>query len=454
MKKIILIFLIVLMIVGGSLSKAWAQEIDNPWFYTGEVIIKDAESKSPNLGSLMTAQVSGIGSILQVSINGKKETIVDKGGSVIGYRYEGGIINSMNGVITTMISNQGVSSKEYIADLGHNLGIVPKQAYAQGTGFAALSPILPLWKTMRDITYLFYVVIFMVVGFMILLRKKIDPRTVITIEAALPKLIITLILITFSYAIMGFILDIANLISTIIGNMFAGKYIATGSVKLQELMNNNIFLLARPITNVGALANQFADLVSTAGSLISGLTWLSVNLIFAFAVMFITFKIFFSLLGPFAGIVLSVIFAPIQLLMMAVPGSETNISSFLRNFISKVAVFPVVWSLLIIAAILGDTQTVQNGQCPGIFGPGTGLPCADWGANPTDFSNLGLHLVPFGGWGPVIGNLLAFGIMFTIPSVAQLVQNTLKVKDQSTDIAGQTIRKGMSKVPFMKSLAE
>lgn len=431
------------------------QGTGSPWVYSGGSWAQEVISGQPSLGNLWASQYSlSLAAPLKV-VNGELIAMKDDNGNVIGYKYQGGVLGQMENLLTKLSVNQGISTKEYLADIGRNLGIVPKEALAQGTGFTALAPVLPFWQMFRDLAYLFYVVIFFVVGFMILMRKKIDPRTVISVEMALPKLIITLILITFSYAIMGFIVDIANLASMIIGNLFVGKFILVNNIRsgnsLSMLMNDNLFALVHPLGNVGTIASQFYAGAQAAqlSAPIAFLGALSVWAIFTFAVMFITFKIFFALLGPLTGIVLSVILAPLQLLIMAVPGSEASFGSFLKGFIAKVAVFPVTWFLLILAASIGNTQPYNSAWCR-IIG------CADWGvpAPNTQFSNINLNLVPMGGWNTVIGELIAFGILFTIPSVVGFVQNALKVKDQTADIATQTIRRGMSKVPFMKSLAE
>jgi len=61
---------------------------------------------------------------------------------------------------------------------------------------------------------------------MIMFRIKINPQTAITIQLALPKLIITLLLITFSYAIAGFMIDIFYLIWGIITNLLISQGLA------------------------------------------------------------------------------------------------------------------------------------------------------------------------------------------------------------------------------------
>ena len=82
----------------------------------------------------------------------------------------------------------------------HNVGIT-QPVYAQGIGFSALTPTLQVWKAFRNLSYFLFIIIFIVVGFMIMFRAQINPQTVVTVQAALPKIVVTLIMITFSYAI-------------------------------------------------------------------------------------------------------------------------------------------------------------------------------------------------------------------------------------------------------------
>jgi hypothetical protein len=416
---------------------------------------------NPAAENLLLFQLGGAINGVSVVGGGQEVAVTDSRGNVIGYRHEGGVLGSMEQVILAMEQKPGgVSSTEYLADMGHSLGIVPKEAYAQGTGFVSMAPVLTIWKKMRDFVYILYILVFFIVGFMILLRRKIDPRTVITVEAALPKLIISLILITFSYAIIGFMVDLANLASRVIGAFFVGTgNILLGNLTpqkaLDSIFNINIFALIRPIGDIGKISSAIGELFQQnepglRGSAAHLLGESAVYAIFLFATLFITFKIFFSLLGPYVGIVLSIIFAPLQILMTAIPGNEASLGNWLKGILAKVAVFPVVFFLLLLAAAFGSYS--RTGLACGFLG------CFQWNADPVFQDNvqknMNLIMPPFGNWGQAIGPLISFGILFTIPAAAQLVQNALKVKDQGGDIAQQTIMKGMSKVPGLKSLAE
>lgn len=93
-----------------------------------------------------------------------------------------------------------------------NTGFIPKSYAAQGIGFAAIQGYQGIWKLFRDLAYVVLVLVIVVIGFLIMFRVKINPQTVITLENALPRIIVTLLLITFSFAIAGFLIDLMYLV--------------------------------------------------------------------------------------------------------------------------------------------------------------------------------------------------------------------------------------------------
>ncbi len=104
-----------------------------------------------------------------------------------------------------------------------NAGFFPKAYAAEGIGFAAIKPLMGIWKIFRDISYMILVLILIIIGFMIMFRMKINPQTVISIENALPRIVISLILITFSFAIAGFLIDLMYLVMAISISILAGN---------------------------------------------------------------------------------------------------------------------------------------------------------------------------------------------------------------------------------------
>ena len=135
----------------------------------------------------------------------------DSPGCPIGLSYQKSAMAGLAKSTLAMYQHPPARSSEYIADVGRTLGFIPKKVEAQGIGFSGLQSMLPLWKTFRNIAYALLAVIIIVVGFMVMFRKKIDPKTVVTVQNAIPRIVIALGLVTFSYAIVGAMIDLIYL---------------------------------------------------------------------------------------------------------------------------------------------------------------------------------------------------------------------------------------------------
>lgn len=133
---------------------------------------------------------------------------VDQQTGKIGFVKNGGGAIGVMGNMTTMLYTPPTHTGEYFQNLASNFGLVKSAQADTGTGFQGLSPLLGIWSAFRNIVYLLFVVIFVIVGIAIMLRVKIDPRTVMSIQNQIPKIIVGLIFVTFSFAIAGFLIDI------------------------------------------------------------------------------------------------------------------------------------------------------------------------------------------------------------------------------------------------------
>lgn len=328
-----------------------------------------------------------------------------------------GAIKNAGALIAGMYSNPPASSKEYLADLGQNLGIIPKPAYAQGTGFAGLNPILGLWKTMRNIAYLFFVIIFVFVGFAIMFRVKIDPQTVISIQTALPKLVIALILVTFSYAIAGLLIDLMYVFIALLFALFQSQLsslTATGQAPIQELedlLGHNLFTAFwymlggwQFVTTVAsgiydlvfAFTNQIPLISNALGSTTSAIA----TLIFAIAIAFSMFKLFFTLLISFISIIMGVIFSPLMLMLEAIPG-QRGLGNWFKLMLSNIIVFPLTAAIFILGAIL--VHSYERGGEPGWVAPFLG---AGWGTS-------------------IIAPLIGMGIVLLAPSIVETAKKAI-----------------------------
>jgi len=354
----------------------------------------------------------------------------------------GGALSQTGKFISYLIGHPPVTTSEYLADLGQNMGLPIRSAHAQGTGWQALRPVLPIWKAFRNIAYLGFVIIFIVIGFMIMFRKNIDSQTVVTIQAALPKLIVTLLLITFSYAIAGLMIDLIYIaIYLVVGILSLSGVLTTNSNALDLLFSKNPFGLV--------FVKEGADIFIQAPGealqdIIEGLfgSWFKdtvlaeafgglAKLVLGVALLFSLFKLFFTLLLSYLGIIVNVIFAPFNILFNALPGSNAFMA-WIKNLLSNVAPFPVVAGMFLLAAV--------------IIGPKSGAACGDrnnkWcvqqdiGYYPQAEKGEAVWVPPMlnlgkeggGGEANAFQALIAFGMIMLTPQVVSKIKKMLEVE--------------------------
>lgn len=285
----------------------------------------------------------------------------------------GGAIGGVTNLIAAMYANPPASGVEYLADLGRNLGIVSPAYAQQGVGFGELSPILSIWKAFRNIAYLFFIIIFIATGFAIMFRMKISPQAVMTIQSALPRVVIALILVTFSYAIAGFIIDLMYvLLSLGIAALGAGGLFTAEEVtRLQEQFISGGFPQV-----IGAFASIVGwklpaglmliggGMGAAVGAFIGGaiasipmagigaiggavLALLILNVI----ILYLLWKLFIELVKAYIGIIFGIILGPLQIMLGVLPG-QAGFSKWLMSLLANIMVFPAVAMVLLIGRVL------------------------------------------------------------------------------------------------------
>lgn len=266
------------------------------------------------------------------------------------------------------------SSREYIADILNNIGVpTVNRAYAQGTGYTAMAPFLPFWKAFRNLAYSLYIIMFVVIGIMIMLRTKVNAQTIITIQTALPNLLVTLLLITFSYAIVGFMIDIMYFLMYFIAYLFDTIGILDGALSIDRLMThsawgvifagrNGIISVVsesiRQILGANSLPGAIARTVGAGATL--GISELMVQalpyLLVAVWLAITMLKLIYLLTKAYIMLIIQTVTAPIQILMNAMPGSKA-FSEWIKKTASYILPFPVAAAMFIIAAIFVGNPT-------------------------------------------------------------------------------------------------
>jgi hypothetical protein len=343
------------------------------------------------------------------------------------------LIHQSDVLLAKIYSNPPASTFAFVKDVGQSLGFIPKSAYAQGIGFSGLSALLPIWKVFRNIAYLLLALFMIVIGFLIMFRKKIDPKTVVTVQNALPNIVVTLILITFSYAIVGILIDLMYVIIMVAISII--KPVSGDAITDQamtDFTSGTFFVVFKEMTVIGNQA--FAVLIlpffglktpdpNTTSTTLGGIfsffsnpaqavadaaktTVLTagVGLLYfflAFAFVFAIIRIFFMLISAYIQIIMSLLVSPLQLLLGAFPGSHA-VEGWLKNLIANISVFPITVLMMLIGTILVKNST-----------PGVKL----WGPP---------MLNPGGNEG--MAGIIAMGVLLSIPSVVGSLKEALKAK--------------------------
>lgn len=386
------IFLVILFVFSTVLlsQKIFAQET-NPIKEKQDAMMKgnNQEAWLDNaMGSnLMSLQVIMGGTIPDEILEQK----IDPIGGETSYIYQPqGLIGFTNQAISSLY-NPPASGIEYIAQIKNNF--LNKPAYAADDGFQGLSGIMDLWKAFRNVSYALIAIIFIIIGIMIMLRIKMSPQAIVTIQSSLPKVITTLILITFSYAIAGLVIDLMNLfLSLSVSLLFTGlgtdpkdnlfhvsggdwsitnlitwirSLFGDNSYNYNALANANLYelflLIKRLVPNtmlvsLGALIGGiFGSAAGPGGAIIFGAgSALAITAIISLIVLIQIIKLAFGLTKCYIKAVIQVVFAPFILLVGAFPTSKGKFGSWLTTLIANLSVFPITVLFLILANLFID----------------------------------------------------------------------------------------------------
>ncbi len=378
----------------------------------------------------------------------------------------GGILGVFTNGISFMLTHRPASGIDYLArsvnDLS-NVGVA--RAQVGGAGAEVIRPVERIWKVSRNISYVVVTLILVVIGLMIMFQRKINPQTVVSIQQALPGVIASLVLITFSYFIAGFIIDLAFVFTQLLGIIIISSLAPTGNPAFNNPTNsaaivsgildtNNIFGLFAQFLKEGDLAGAAGTLGDVVGAILNatpeiqavvftivgiatitaaggGWTgWIvgaitgtatavipdTIAAALAIVVLFVgllqaIFRLFLGLINAYVAIILNTIFGPFLILSSAVPGGGNAINGWMKSLIANVLVFPAVFGMFVlVAAILGFGHPWPwNGSSP--VGPIT-----------QTF--------------PLMGNLpdqflryiLAYGIILASPGIPELIQQKMNAQ--------------------------
>lgn len=393
----------------------------------------------------------------------------------------GGLLGLMASGIGTLYTPP-VSSSEHIRYLSNHFGVA-KTAIAQedGSGFQGLSPIQNIHLKIRDLSYLLLVIFFVVIGIAIMLRLKIDPRTVMTLQNQLPKIVVTIVLIAFSYPLAGLLVDgmwtLTYFGINTLGDISQEQCESPGTSTITEVASKNLLnnpmaytrdlfsdagclgkfdglsglsrkigmavgdvLSAAIFEGIGLSANDVGQackdkwagfipriwdgdcIKQGAFDLISFIIGVVAILIVLFAMIIALVRLWFTLIKAYIYILLDVITAPIQILLGLLPNGSFGFERWIRHISAYLLLFPATAATLTFATIMASNESLNNPNPATTFLP-------PFIGNPNLSNNL--------------GSLIAFGIILITPELLDFIKDALKVKN--SDRATKAVTGGFAR---------
>ena len=355
-----------------------------------------------------------------------------------------GMLGTTNNLIASTF-NPPASGIQYLAQVKDN--ILGKPVYAQGTGFIGLEPLLPIWRGFRNVVYLLSTVYFIVLGIMVMFRLKINPQTILTVQSAVPQVITTLLLVTFSYAIAGLLIDLTYLIQNLVllllfsvqdKGLNENLFRETGGIRWSNLLKlynyetlssanlidisrmtrlavpkNTIFLLS---VVIGSVIGGFVGGLPTAlaGAGFGALGGIIILMIISLIILISMGKFFFGLIKAYVNIIFKIILAPFEIGLGAIPGMKIGFSSWANNLFANLLIFPICLLFLVLVNIIIEQTS------------GGGL----WAPNMINYNLSGtlinLATLPSGGLIPVAIGFTAILLVSKLPELIPQVVFAIK----------------------------
>ena len=367
------------------------------------------------------------------------------------FHYTGGYgaLGDTTALMGYMYTEHPASGIGYFAYLGQKAGFV-NNTYAAGTssinsgpvyGFSFLSPIEHLWAFSRDIAYLLLVIAIIATGLLIIIGGKIGQSQIpITFMSALPNIVAAVILIEFSYALGGFMIDIMNILLVLVFNVFNSGLTGLGKTGFSNAFSNNEYIFHVFGTLPGAInsglqatsLNKFLPSTGLLSGLLKSLGNFAIHnfsgliaFLIAIILLFTALKIFILLMKSYIQLLFLPVAAPFMFLFGAFPGQGKMIGKFFMGMAKAVLTFVIVYVVFLLIYYLQH----GSGGNPLSFGNGANIPLLGFS-----------HFTSNGGTG-VVSVFISIALFVWIPKI---VADMTKAFGYDFGAYGTELKKGFS----------
>ncbi|MEK7595256.1 MAG: hypothetical protein AAB443_01515 [Patescibacteria group bacterium] len=259
------------------------------------------------------------------------------------------------GAMDSAIEAPPVMNLAYYFNSMKSDSVLFRQAYAAPS--PAFQAVIDMWKAMRNLAYGLLAAFVLVVAFMITMRSKIDPQTVVTAQSAIPRIVISAVLITISYA-LGSLFD--QMIgrgwnSPLVGvaSWLAGPGGVTGQGIIYVIQG-----VWPPICSsyqagnlTGAMQCLLAILGNVSNAAVSGGLGLFIllEIILALVLLVIMLIVF---LTSYVKVIARTIISPMIFAVAAIPGQEHRIKDWFKDMLADTLALPVIVFLMAFGLVI------------------------------------------------------------------------------------------------------
>lgn len=233
-----------------------------------------------------------------------------------------------------------------------------------------------LWSKTLMISYALFIVTLIVAGFMIMFRNKIGGQVAVTIYNTIPNILIALLLATFSFAIVGLIMEMSVFLSGVFLGFLGRKDEYLYLKGLIDLAPDGVLTEKAAGDNYLKLLG-LEDVVFWVNILGVALGKASMGRILVLTplvliTVFISIRVFFTLVKAFLGILVDTIAGPLILTFSAIPGLDKLRKQWFMRLIKNALIFPLIllfinfpWyvnDMLLEGKLIFDMQILSAGR--------------------------------------------------------------------------------------------
>src|SRR3989338_2561157 len=299
----------------------------------------------------------------------------DGGGPLTSANCEFGLLDKQargSGSFMAMVSTAGYAVQQkdvmpvnlalFFRDEVKNVPFIGNRVYAatyDNLPFEDL--VLGLWKLARNMAYAILSVIMIIVGVMIMVRKKVNPQLIVTVENAIPRVILGIFLITFSYPIGATFISLVEPFKRLGDGILNGMAASLNPIGALGAGSIAVLLWLMLMSIVAAVVTGGAALPLVGVGVGAGVTMIVVFVIY----LIVCAIAFFKTLLIMIRMIMATITAPFTFAVGAIPGKEESITNWFKLMSARaLSVFAMYMTLslsgLVLHYLLSNTFNWQG----------------------------------------------------------------------------------------------